>query len=397
VCDALTGAGVDTGAVVRDPRRPTTAKRRLVAAGQLVARFDQPEPRPLESAVAAAVRRVLADELAAADAVLVGDYGGGVAAAARPVLTATRPATLVVDAHDLGPWASVRPDAVTPSWEEATALVRDGEPHGEERARWVVEHADRLHQACGAELIAVTLDADGSVLLRRGAAAHRTYAVPQPASQTAGAGDAYAATLTAALATAAEPSAAADLAQAAASVSAGRPGTTVCTATELASATSAADTSVVGERELARLVGGYRADGKRIVFTNGCFDVLHHGHVAYLAQARRLGDVLIVALNSDASVARRKGPGRPVNSAADRAAVLAALESVDHVAVFDEDSPRRLLEIVRPQCYVKGGDYTPEMIPEAALVRRLGGRVHVMDYLPEHSTTALIDRIRQDR
>jgi len=131
-----------------------------------------------------------------------------------------------------------------------------------------------------------------------------------------------------------------------------------------------------------------------VVFTNGCFDVLHRGHVAYLNQAKRLGDVLVVAVNSDASVRRLKGPGRPVNPVEDRAAVLAALSCVDYVVVFEEDSPAALIEAVRPDIYVKGGDYTLDMIPERALVEAIGGQVRVLDYVADRSTTAIIERIR---
>ncbi len=130
------------------------------------------------------------------------------------------------------------------------------------------------------------------------------------------------------------------------------------------------------------------------MFTNGCFDVLHRGHVGYLNQAKRLGDVLIVAVNSDESVRRLKGPERPVNPAEDRVAVLAALSCVDHVVVFTEDSPANLITLVRPDVYVKGGDYRPEMIPEAPLVQSLGGEVRTLDYLPDRSTSKLIGRIR---
>jgi rfaE bifunctional protein nucleotidyltransferase chain/domain len=131
-----------------------------------------------------------------------------------------------------------------------------------------------------------------------------------------------------------------------------------------------------------------------VVFTNGCFDVLHRGHVRYLDQARGLGDVLVVAVNSDDSVRRLKGADRPVNPVEDRVAVLAALACVDHVVVFEEDSPAALIETVRPDVYVKGGDYPPEMVPEAPLVRRLGGQVRTLGYVPDRSTSAIIDRIR---
>jgi rfaE bifunctional protein nucleotidyltransferase chain/domain len=145
---------------------------------------------------------------------------------------------------------------------------------------------------------------------------------------------------------------------------------------------------------LTQLVRGRREQGACVVFTNGCFDVLHSGHVQYLAQARELGDLLIVAVNSDASVRRLKGAQRPVNREADRVAVLAALSCVDVVVVFEEDSPAALIEAVRPEVYVKGGDYPPELVPEAPLVRRLGGEVRILGYVPDRSTSAIIERIR---
>ncbi|ONI79974.1 hypothetical protein ALI144C_24995 [Actinosynnema sp. ALI-1.44] len=146
--------------------------------------------------------------------------------------------------------------------------------------------------------------------------------------------------------------------------------------------------------EIRRIVAGHRAARRRIVFTNGCFDILHRGHVEYLKQAKRLGDVLIVAVNDDASVSRLKGPARPVNTVSDRSAVLDGLSSVDHVVEFGEDTPIRLIELVRPDVYVKGGDYTPDRLPEAAVVRSWGGEVVVVGHVADRSTTAVIDRIR---
>jgi rfaE bifunctional protein nucleotidyltransferase chain/domain len=137
--------------------------------------------------------------------------------------------------------------------------------------------------------------------------------------------------------------------------------------------------------------------GVRVVFTNGCFDVLHRGHVEYLAAARALGDLLVVAVNDDGSVRRLKGPDRPVNPVADRVAVLAALRCVDRVEVFADDTPIRLIERLRPDVYVKGGDYTPETLPEAPVVRGYGGEVHIIPYLPGRSTTAIIERAQCSR
>jgi rfaE bifunctional protein nucleotidyltransferase chain/domain len=132
------------------------------------------------------------------------------------------------------------------------------------------------------------------------------------------------------------------------------------------------------------------------VFTNGCFDVLHRGHVECLQQAAALGDVLVVGINSDNSVRKLKGAGRPVSPAEDRAAVVAAIGCVEYVTIFSDDAPMRLLETVRPDVYVKGGDYDAAMLPERRVVERYGGRVVTVGYLPGRSTTAIVDRIRRE-
>ena len=135
-----------------------------------------------------------------------------------------------------------------------------------------------------------------------------------------------------------------------------------------------------------------RASGVRVVFTNGCFDILHAGHVRYLAQARALGDVLILGLNSDASVRRLKGETRPVNGEEDRAAVVGALKSVDAVVLFEEDTAEALIAKVRPAVYAKGGDYTPETLPEARIVEAYGGEVAFIPLVAGKSTTNIIKR-----
>jgi len=145
--------------------------------------------------------------------------------------------------------------------------------------------------------------------------------------------------------------------------------------------------------EAAALAERLRAEGKRIVLANGCFDLLHVGHVRYLAAARRLGDVLFVGINSDPTVARLKGPGRPLMPAAERAEMLLALRHVDHVVVFDDERADRLIERIRPDVHAKGTDYTQAAVPEAATVRKVGGRVAVVGDPKDHSTRDLIARI----
>ena len=145
--------------------------------------------------------------------------------------------------------------------------------------------------------------------------------------------------------------------------------------------------------EAGALAARLRAEGRRVVLANGCFDLLHVGHVRYLTAARALGDVLVVGINSDAAVARLKGPGRPLAPVAERAELLAALRAVDHVVVFDEDTADRLIDLVRPAVHAKGTDYTAATVPEAARVRAAGGRVAIVGDPKEHATRDLIATI----
>jgi D-beta-D-heptose 7-phosphate kinase / D-beta-D-heptose 1-phosphate adenosyltransferase len=398
----LAAAGV-TDRTVAAPGSRTPTKRRVVAADQILLCEEDERAGGPPAAVADGMIAALAEVAAGGGGpvLAVCDYGlGALDERVRSWLVAHRDAFALValDAHDLGRWEGLAPTVVTPSYAEATPLLgpapgpagRDGD-----RAAVVTAYGPRLLRRTGARIAAVTLDVAGAVVLTADDA-YRTDARPAPPSHCVGAGDAYLAAAVLALAAGADVPVAAELAQLAAGTTVAGVGTCVCTRSALLDAVGpgAADTTVVDAATLAGLVRRHRDRGARIVFTNGCFDVLHRGHVGYLTQARELGDVLIVAVNSDASVRRLKGPERPVNLVEDRVAVLAALSSVDHVVVFEEDSPAALIEAVRPDVYVKGGDYPPEMVPEAPLVRRLDGEVRTLGYVPDRSTSAIIDRIR---
>jgi D-beta-D-heptose 7-phosphate kinase / D-beta-D-heptose 1-phosphate adenosyltransferase len=145
--------------------------------------------------------------------------------------------------------------------------------------------------------------------------------------------------------------------------------------------------------ELQQVVRAERDANKTIVTTNGCFDILHVGHVRYLKKARQLGDVLIVGVNTDASVKRLKGEKRPLNSENDRAEILASLECVDFVTLFSEDTPVEFLKVVKPNFHAKGGDYDPKNLAETPIVESFGGQMRIIDLVPERSTTALIAKI----
>jgi D-beta-D-heptose 7-phosphate kinase / D-beta-D-heptose 1-phosphate adenosyltransferase len=389
----LERAGVDTAGVLVDGEGPTAAKRRIVADEAMVARYDTlPPPRRIAGLVAALDAGLDTEP----DAVVVCDYGTGALEDTTVAALAARRArcgVLVVDAHDPARWAPVAPDVITPNAAEvATLLGRD--LAGPDRAGAAEAAGAELRDRSGAASVVVTLDRDGALLLADGLPTHRTWARPVPESRACGAGDSFTAALTLALAAGTPAPTAVELAQAAADVVVGRAGTAVCSTADLTARVGASGGMLSTAEELARLVAAHRADGRRIVFTNGCFDVVHRGHVAYLNQAKRLGDVLVVALNADESVRRLKGPDRPVNSLPDRAAVIGALSCVDHVVGFADDTPVELLEALRPDVYAKGGDYTPEMLPETPTVAGYGGRVVILDYLADRSTTATLERIR---
>jgi D-beta-D-heptose 7-phosphate kinase / D-beta-D-heptose 1-phosphate adenosyltransferase len=388
-------AGVELRAVPV-PGRRTLVKSRVVADDQVAVRYDEGDAGPVPGWVAGELRATMTSLLTESiDAVVVGDYDAGVLGAETSQWLAAQRGNLpllVVDSHTPQRWAPTGPDLVTPSYAEAQRAVTS--PDDADRPAWVTRNGPALRKALRAGTVAVTLDVEGAVVLAGDETPYRTYTQPAPARRASGAGDSYVAGFTLALLAGSPAPLAAEVAQLAATAATRLPGTAVCDLAGLGAAVDAAEQRVVVVDALARKVAEHRRHGRRVVFTNGCFDVLHRGHVGYLNQAKRLGDVLVVAVNSDDSVRRLKGTDRPVNPEADRVAVLAALSCVDHVVLFDTDSPTGLLEAVRPDVYVKGGDYRPDLIPEAPLVRRLGGEVRVLDYLYDRSTSKIIERIR---
>jgi rfaE bifunctional protein nucleotidyltransferase chain/domain len=174
-----------------------------------------------------------------------------------------------------------------------------------------------------------------------------------------------------------------------------KPGTATCSPAEVRLKLLPGGKLVPDAERLATEGDRHRREGRRIVFTNGCFDILHRGHVALLNGAKQLGDVLVVAVNGDDSVRRLKGPERPINALADRLEVLAALSCVDHLVAFDEDRPEALLRALRPDVVVKGSDYRADAVPEAPLVRALGAELRILDAVPERSTTRIVERLRR--
>ena len=399
VAAALERRGVDSAGLVAAGGRQTLARQRIVSGGQLVVRFDQGTTCPVPASVESRLIEHLTELFAQTQAVIVSDYGYGVitprVVAALETLQDDSPRVVVVDAKDLRSYKAVGITAAKPNYRQVAELLGRVPAAGVERVDEVTAAAETLLDATGAQIVAVTLDRHGAVVLERGRPAHRTFAAGAPDARAAGAGDSFVSALTLALASGAHTPAAAEIAAAAAAVVVGKPTTATATAAELRASLSLASHKCLRDRpSLRRSLEVARREGRRVVFTNGCFDLLHRGHIAYLNRAKLLGDVLIVGVNSDASVARLKGPLRPVNRLDDRMEVLAGLSSVDLVVAFEEDTPERLIELIEPDVFVKGGDYSVDMLPEARAVEAHGGSVAILDYVEDTSTTGILERVR---
>lgn len=332
--------------------------------------------------------------LAGCGAVVLSDYAKGALRDPRPLIEAAREAGVPVLADPKGRDFSIYRGAtlITPNLAEFEAVV--GRCPDDDT---LVRRGEALARECGIEGLLVTRGEDGMSLVRPGEAPVHLAARAREVFDVTGAGDTVIATLAAGLATGLALPQAMALANLAAGIVVAKLGTATVSVAELRRALQEQEQSgrgVLTEPELLHAVADARAHGERIVMTNGCFDLLHAGHVAYLEQARSRGDRLIVAVNDDASVRRLKGEGRPINPVEQRMAVLAGLASVDWVVPFSEATPARVIGAVLPDVLVKGGDYRPEDIAGHDAVVAHGGRVEVLDFLDGCSTSAMIERMQ---
>jgi D-beta-D-heptose 7-phosphate kinase/D-beta-D-heptose 1-phosphate adenosyltransferase len=393
--EALQERGVDPDQLVASPGGTTVTKRRIVANGQILVRVDQFDRQaPPHPAIRERCRALL-DEV---DAVVLSDYGCGTLAG--PVVDDVaafrrrRPdVPVLVDGRRRDLLRAGVASGITPNYEEALAVLGLPATTGEGRVEQLHINADQLLLATGADFAAVTLDQEGALLLARDEQPYRTYARPVTDAHTTGAGDTFLAALALVLSAGGSRRAGVELASAAAGLVCRTPGTGVCPAGALRAAISDTDKQV-DLATLVRQVEGHRVAGRRIVLTNGVFDLLHQGQVGLLSRAKALGDVLVVGVNSDDSTRRLKGPARPVHALAQRLRVLAELSCVDHVVSFEADDACDLLRALRPDVYVKGGPRPRHELPELPEAEALGIAVHVLPHEDE-STAQLIARIRR--
>ncbi len=382
--------------VLAERGRTTTVKTRYIADTQQLLRTDREQVAPLAHDLRHELMKLVHAALVDHPVVIVSDYGKGLLAdgLAGEITAAARAAgaTVVVDPKSADYGAYRGASVLKPNRRELAAAV--GRPV--ETDEEIAAAARELMAAFDFTALLVSCGKDGMVLVERGGGIRRLPAEAREVYDVSGAGDTVVATLGAALGAGASLLDAARLANAAAGIVVGKVGTAVVPASELAQALidrEALEHSKVAPLPLALdPIARWRRNGLRIGFTNGCFDLLHPGHVALLQQARLACDRLVVGLNSDASVRRLKGAGRPVQNEDARAAVLASLASVDLVVVFAEDTPLALIEAIRPELLVKGADYRPDQVVGGDKVEAYGGRVLLVDLLPGYSTTATIAR-----
>ncbi|MHC4957756.1 MAG: D-glycero-beta-D-manno-heptose 1-phosphate adenylyltransferase [Planctomycetota bacterium] len=400
--DHLGGAGVDCGGIVVDPARQTTVKTRLVAyshrSHQQILRIDretvaEPDP-PVAEELLAKIRAALP----AVDMLVLSDYGKGVLSGALcvEIITAARAAGVktIVDPKGRDYTRYRGATAITPNrTEAAVATGRDQILRRDDAAA----AAQELIEGLDLEVVFITLDRDGIFVREKEASGSAIHTRPRDVFDVTGAGDNVISVLACAMAGGVGPLRAAALANVAGGIAVEQFGVVSVGWDEIATriaAGSGGDAKLLDLDMLKRLIESARTAGRRIVFTNGCFDILHPGHVDLLRQARAQGDLLVVGLNDDDSIRRLKGETRPVNDLRARASVLGGLASVDYIVAFAEDTPEKLIRAVKPDVLVKGADWKGTVVAGQEFVERCGGRMVHVDLLEGHSTTNTIERMK---
>jgi D-beta-D-heptose 7-phosphate kinase/D-beta-D-heptose 1-phosphate adenosyltransferase len=403
----LRDKGVDTYNVLGVAARRTLFKQRIVADGQMLVRVDKGSTHtPTTEAEIGLLVNFLDQSYkhgtsrGSLDAIIISDYGYGTMA--PPILAKLQELhtkfhyPIIIDAKDLTKYSELNATAMTPNYAEAVSLL--GEPIlpvGAKRREQILTFGSSLLHELNTQILVVTLDQDGAAIFERGALPNYIPTVARKGT-VGGAGDTFISAFTLALCAGGSASTAAQMGVEAATAAVSLPGTATCTYERLYRAfQNKQNAKFLTRCELDSVLDDYRLKGAKIVFTNGCFDLLHHGHIQHLREAAAQGDILVVGVNTDESVKALKGESRPINPFRDRVALLSALSFVDFVTPLLEDNPIELIKEVRPDVFVKGGDYARETLPEAAVVEELGGEVKILPFHAGYSTSSLIEKIKE--
>lgn len=400
----LADDSIATDLLLTDPSRPTTQKDRFIGRaadrhGQQIVRVDYESTKPISCEFKRPLRYGLQEMIGDIDVVVISDYAKGVCS--RLLLESVIPPAL-----EYGIPVLVDPGKGNPlEWYYGATVLKPNRLEAEQLTgrsidspRQAQSVADEIRGMVETDAVVVTLDQDGCVVSDGSNQMHLP-TQSRGVYDITGAGDMFIAALATGLANGLNVTDGSRLANAAAGLEVERPGTAPVSRVELEltlRVTEGGEQSTPDSLEkVSAAVELARQRGRKVVFTNGCFDLLHVGHVRYLQQAAALGDMLVVAINSDASVRRLKGKHRPVIGETDRASLLQALACIDHVLVFDDDTPHRLLHALKPDVLVKGGTYSVDEVVGREVVEAYGGKVVVTDQVEGISTTAIVDAIRE--
>nr|MBW4055453.1 D-glycero-beta-D-manno-heptose 1-phosphate adenylyltransferase [Pseudomonadota bacterium] len=388
---------IDTRAIFQDPDRRTSRKTRVVAAHQQIVRIDRESREALPAVVEQQLCTWIATNAKEFKVIVLSDYNKGVVTPAviASVISAATAINIPVLVDPKGTDYARYGGAtlLTPNRKEAEAA--SGIPITDNAS--LAQAAEIIMNEAGLSHLLVTRSEEGMSLFSRENGVVHIPTVAREVFDVSGAGDTVLAALAVGIAAGFTMAEAARLANVAAGIAVGKLGTSIVTPQEIIDTVSRAhkDSSakIKSLDVLVSLITAEKNRGKRIVFTNGCFDLLHAGHVKYLQKARSLGDLLILGLNSDTSVRRLKGPKRPLIDQDERAHLLAALDCVDYVIIFDEDTPLELITALEPHILAKGGDYSLDQVVGRDLVEANGGRVELVNFVDGKSTTNIIERI----
>lgn len=390
--------GVNTAAVLIDPARATTEKTRIIGGHQQILRLDTEEREALEAPLRERLCKSLAPQIHRCSVIVLSDYAKGVLGeeVCQFVIRAARQHSIPVLVDPKGDDYTRYKGATMLSPNRAEIAIATHSPSGD--LGRVFENAEILRERLGVEFFAITLGDLGTAVLERGSI-YRCPAKVREVFDVSGAGDTVMAVWAAGMAMGLDRHDCANLANLAAGIVIGKLGTTAVSKHELLGALSrqkrsASAAKICTLEQLQRQTASWRARGERIVFTNGCFDLVHVGHITLLERAKQEGNRLIVALNSDASVRSLKGPARPIVGQYERAQVLASLTAVDAVVLFDEDTPLKLIRCLYPDVLVKGGDYKEHEVVGADEISGWGGKVVLVPLVEGQSTTRLLSKAR---
>lgn len=397
--DVLADRDVPLDHVLEDDARTSVNKLRIIADGQFAVRFDEGDTCDLRKKTEDRLIAEFRELFHTNDVIIVSDYLSGVITprflAEMARLNEKGERLIVADSKGLRFHQFANVSVITPNHVEAQYASSIKLKANEDISLdgYVEKVGWDLLSRIKTRWVVITLGAEGAVLFERDRPPLKVRARPVEDPQAIGAGDTFTSAIALALAAGADIRTAMGIATEAAAIAASKERTASVLQQELLQRLGVITGRTEPTKDLADLIESYRKAGKRIVFTNGCFDILHSGHIAYLRQAKALGDVLIVGVNSDESVRRIKGEKRPINPQEDRVSVVAALEYVDHVVLFDEDTPEQLIRAIRPNLHVKGGDYEASALPEAQAVREVGGEIVILPLVQGKSSSRIIEKI----